>query len=66
MVDTWCGMHGLDAEFVKRNAGGHADCDCELILNVFLADNRAELIPPDTVIPPHGQATCPDCGVSIG
>ena len=66
MVDTWCRMHGLDAEFVKQKAAGHADCDCELIFNVFLADDAEEIIPPDTVIPHHDQPTCPDCGVAVG
>ena len=66
MVETWCRMYGLDEEFVKRSAGDHAHCDCELILDVFLADNREEIIPPDAIIPLHGQPTCPDCGVGIG
>lgn len=66
MVDTWCRMHGLDAEFVKRKAGDHADCDCELILNVFLADDGEKIISPSTIIPLHGRPTCPDCGVAVG
>jgi len=66
MVDTWCRMNGLDAEFVKRKVEEYAFCDCELILNVFLADDAEEIVPPATIIPRRDPATCPDCGVGIG
>lgn len=55
MVDTWCRIHGLDAEFVKEKARGRAGCDCELIFNVFLADDRNEFLPPGTIIPAKGE-----------
>jgi hypothetical protein len=44
-------MYGLDAEFIKQAAEGHASCDCELILNVFLCDDGETPISPDAVIP---------------
>ena len=51
MLDAWCRIHGLDAEFVKQAADGYASCDCELLLKVFLCNDGGEIIPPATVIP---------------
>ncbi len=52
MVETFCRMHGLDAEAVKYRVSDRAHCDCELIMNVFLADDAGEFLPASDIIPP--------------